>query len=78
VASSIEYRENSSECLGWAKSAKSIKEREIFLQMASSWLRAAVNLEASSKDIARSERATRPRHAVPLGPSDMMRRRAAP
>jgi hypothetical protein len=36
-----EYREYADECLGWAKPAKSDKEREIFLQMAQTWLEAA-------------------------------------
>jgi hypothetical protein len=35
------YRENADECLAWAKSAKSDREREIFIQMAQAWLQAA-------------------------------------
>ena len=36
-----EYREYAAECLEWAKTAKSDREREIFLQMANTWLQAA-------------------------------------
>jgi hypothetical protein len=34
VPTSKEYREYADECLGWAKTAKSDREREIFLNMA--------------------------------------------
>lgn len=64
MASPAEYRENASECLGWANSAKSIKERDIFFQMASAWLRAAINSEANSKDAVYSDRGARPRHSA--------------
>src|SRR6185369_13166248 len=40
VATSKEYREYADECFGWAKTAKSDREREIFLQMAKTWLAA--------------------------------------
>ena len=43
--SAKEYREYADECLDWAKTAKSHKEREIFLQMARAWLEAAVRWE---------------------------------
>jgi hypothetical protein len=36
-----EYREYADECFGWAKTAKSDRERDIFLQMAQTWLEAA-------------------------------------
>jgi hypothetical protein len=39
--SAKEFRECADECLGWAKTAKSDKERKIFLQMAQVWLEAA-------------------------------------
>jgi hypothetical protein len=48
VASTKECREFAYECLGWAKTAKSGKERGIFLQMADTWLRAAASLEGFS------------------------------
>jgi hypothetical protein len=43
--SAKEYREYADECLDWAKTAKSDKERQIFLQMARTWLEAAVRRE---------------------------------
>jgi hypothetical protein len=39
--SSKDYREFADECLGWAKSARSDRERRVFLEMAESWLKAA-------------------------------------
>jgi hypothetical protein len=45
MSSSDEYREFADECMGWAKTARSDKERAIFLQMAGTWLEAAVALE---------------------------------
>jgi hypothetical protein len=50
-----ECRENAAECFGWAKRAKSVKEQEIFLQMASTWLMAATNLEARARRAAAPE-----------------------
>jgi hypothetical protein len=46
VTTPKEYREYADECPGWAKSAKSDREREIFLQMAQTWLEAANLAEA--------------------------------
>jgi hypothetical protein len=46
--SAKEFREYADECLGWAKTAKSDKERKIFLQMAQAWLEAAHLWEAKS------------------------------
>ncbi len=40
-----EYRENAEECLGWARTARSDKERGIFLQMAQAWTEAATRRE---------------------------------
>jgi hypothetical protein len=45
VVSAKEFREYADECLGWAKTAKSDKERRTFLQMAQAWLEAADLLE---------------------------------
>jgi hypothetical protein len=36
-----DYREYADECMGWARTAKSDRERAIFLQMAQTWLQAA-------------------------------------
>jgi hypothetical protein len=41
AVSAKEFREYADECLGWAKTAKSDKERKTFLQMAQAWLEAA-------------------------------------
>jgi hypothetical protein len=46
VSSSKEYRKYADECLGWARTARSDRERAIFLQMAQTWLEAIVRLEA--------------------------------
>ena len=40
--SSKEYREFADECMHWAKTARSDREKRIFLQMAETWLNAAV------------------------------------
>jgi hypothetical protein len=40
MSSAEEYRKYADECLGWAKAAKSDKEREAFLDMAKAWLAA--------------------------------------
>jgi hypothetical protein len=42
---SKEYREYADECLGWDKTAGSDSERRILLQMAETWLRAAVQAD---------------------------------
>jgi hypothetical protein len=42
VSPAEEYRAYADECLGWAKTAQSEKEREIFLQMAKTWMDAAL------------------------------------
>jgi hypothetical protein len=45
MATSKEYREYADECFGWAKTAKSDRERDVFLQMARTWLEAAIRAE---------------------------------
>jgi hypothetical protein len=42
VSSAEEYRAYADECFGWAKKAQTEKEREIFLQMAKTWMEAAL------------------------------------
>lgn len=51
MATSKEYRQYADECFGWAKSAKSDSAREIFLQMAETWLEAAILAEMSQMPI---------------------------
>jgi hypothetical protein len=46
---SKEYRELADECLGWAKAARTDRERHIFLGMAETWLRAAARADQREK-----------------------------
>jgi hypothetical protein len=50
-ATSKEYRKYADECFGWVKSAKSDSDREIFLQMADTWLEVAILAEMSHTPI---------------------------
>jgi hypothetical protein len=47
--SATEFRENADECMDWARTARSERERAIFLQMAETWLQAAARLETSQE-----------------------------
>jgi hypothetical protein len=49
--SSSEFRENAEECRGWAKSARSDRERQIFLQMAEAWRAAALRSEIMEQSV---------------------------
>jgi hypothetical protein len=51
--SAKQFQEYAEECLDWAKSARSDQEREIFLQMAQTWMEAAM---LASKEPSLSER----------------------
>ena len=44
-----EFQTFADECLGWAKTAKSDREREIFLQMAETWIRAAILADSGQR-----------------------------
>jgi hypothetical protein len=55
VPSAREFYENAEECFAWARTAKSERERLIFLQMAEAWLDVAHRWEAKE---ARTERAS--------------------
>jgi hypothetical protein len=44
-----DYREYASECLKWARTAKSHGEREAFLELAEAWLQAAALLSMRMK-----------------------------
>jgi hypothetical protein len=46
VSSAQQYRENAEECIGWARTARTDKERATFLQMARTWIEAAERLES--------------------------------
>lgn len=39
---SKEYKEYAEECMGWARTARSDRERAIFLQMSKTWMEAAI------------------------------------
>jgi hypothetical protein len=42
VSSAEEYSAYANECLGWAKSARTEEERNAFLEMAKTWMNAAL------------------------------------
>jgi hypothetical protein len=42
VSAAEQYREFAQECMDWAKTAKTDRERDIFLQMAKTWFAAAI------------------------------------
>ena len=49
MSSVEELRANADECLDWARTARTEREREIFLQMARAWLEAAARREDASQ-----------------------------
>ncbi len=49
-----EYRRYADECMKWAREAKSDKDRETFLELASAWLQAAA-IGDGNPPIARSD-----------------------
>ena len=49
MSSAEEYREFAEECLGWARTARSERERRIFLPMAEAWLEAAARSEKNAR-----------------------------
>jgi hypothetical protein len=65
-----DYREYADECMGWARTAKSDRERAIFVQMAQTWLQAAAIMEGkepppwTSSIARRTEVATGPQDAA--------------
>ncbi len=63
--SANEYREYAEECMGWAKTARSDKERVTFIEMAKTWLEAAVLAERADSPSANG--APPPTHFVPTG-----------
>jgi hypothetical protein len=50
MSSPKELREYAEESMDWARSARSEKERDIFLQMARTWNEAAARLEAKAME----------------------------
>jgi hypothetical protein len=58
VSTADQYREFAEECFGWAKTAKTERERDIFIQMAQTWLTAAVkagDVDHTSRSIEQPE-----------------------
>jgi hypothetical protein len=49
--SAKEYREFADECMGWAKTARTDKERKIFIEMAGTWLRAVALAEPATASV---------------------------
>jgi hypothetical protein len=45
TVSAKEFRDNADECMGWVRTARSDRERAIFLQMAETWLQAAARAD---------------------------------
>jgi hypothetical protein len=41
MESAKQFEEYAAECLGWAKTARTEKERDLFIQMAGTWTQAA-------------------------------------
>jgi hypothetical protein len=56
VTTPKEYHEYADECLAWAKTAKSERGRDIFLQMARAWLQAAKQAETRKSGTGASEK----------------------
>jgi hypothetical protein len=55
VTTTEDYRHHARECLDWAITAESQKEREIFEQMVVTWFEAAMLLEACRNDDPQTE-----------------------
>ena len=55
MSNADEFRRNADECMEWAKTAKSDFERNTFLQMAQTWLAAAVHAGSRSRGRGRSD-----------------------
>jgi hypothetical protein len=54
VLSAEEFYKNADEHFGWAESAKTERERAIFLQMAAAWLEVAQKWDGANVDASRS------------------------
>jgi hypothetical protein len=63
--SSKEYREFADECMHWAKTARSDRQKRIFLQMAETWLKAAAN--ADHRDQRGATAGQPPTRGIPRG-----------
>ena len=54
MSSVEELRANADECLDWARTARTEREREIFLQMARAWLEAAAARREGASQLAQA------------------------
>jgi hypothetical protein len=61
VSTAKEFYENADECFGWAKTAKTERERLIFMQMRDAWLEAARQREAKKVRSKPHSQVTEPR-----------------
>jgi hypothetical protein len=50
IVSAKDFRDNANECMDWARTACSDRERAIFLQMAETWLLAAARVDGRQGD----------------------------
>ena len=51
MSSAKECREFADECMDWAKTARSERQQRIFLEMAETWLRAAIIAEQRERTL---------------------------
>ena len=65
-----ELRENAEECMDWARTARSDRERAIFLQMAETWRQAADRLERVQRRSYTLEHSTPRGDRISVCPSD--------
>jgi len=63
AASPTDFREFAQECLRWAGDTKSDRHRQVLLEMARTWIQAAVELERSLIDEATPLRSSKLRPA---------------
>jgi hypothetical protein len=64
MSNADEYRRNADECMEWAKTAKSDFERNTFLQMAQTWLAAAMYADGRRRG-RKSDPGRAPSHGPP-------------
>jgi hypothetical protein len=55
-----EFREFADECLTWAKTARSDQDREVFLQMARTWIEATAAVEGKLGIVHEHQEVTKP------------------
>jgi hypothetical protein len=51
IVSAKEFRDNANECMDWARTARSDRERAIFRQMAETWLQAAARVAGRQEPV---------------------------